>query len=578
MAEIADPVIAGEHVLLTVLGTSHEPARYTLEDRWAEAQFAPLALLELLPEAERPDRVLAICTSKAKEVSLPLLREQLPEGLAVQPISIGDGQGQEDIARFLAQVVAEIPRQGNLDLTVDVTHGFRHLSFLTYVAVLYLSALRGVHIRGAYYGMLQREAPSPFLDLRPLLELPRWVHALQVLAETGSAIPMARILSGEIDGKVGARLRWISESYLSALPLELGRYTREFRDDSLKPLRRHLEKEHQLPLAAELVSNLSELLEPFVLEQYQGGDGWKKRVNLTRGELERQARLIDDLLRRESIANALGLMNEWTVSWVTLCLGRESGWLEFQKVRRRASNLLSTYSAAKKDPELCLLLSSEQVELGSFWEALTDVRNAFHHHGIRRQPVVGDKEVDKKLDVVKNYWEKTLRGCPDLPMTFSTETAHRILLSPIGNRPGVLFSAIQTCRGAGGDPTMCLVLCSEQSAAGIEEACTRAGYEGAVELLRLEDPYGGLAETDRIVKAARPWFLGASDLLVNITGGTTLMGLVAERLASEARNLATPVRRFGLIDRRSLEAQVADPYQAGEPIWLDSFEGDSGRP
>ena len=61
---------------------------------------------------------------------------------------------------------------------------------------------------------------------------------------------------------------------------------------------------------------------------------------------------------------------------------------------------------------------------------------------------------------------------------------------------------------------------------------------------------------------------------MNVTGGTTLMGLAAETLASTARRLACPVRRFGLIDRRSPDRQMADPYQPGEPFWLDRTSDD----
>ncbi len=57
---------AREHLLLTVLGKDPKPAQYTLADRRAEAQLAPIALFDLLPEAKRPDRVLALCTLEAR--------------------------------------------------------------------------------------------------------------------------------------------------------------------------------------------------------------------------------------------------------------------------------------------------------------------------------------------------------------------------------------------------------------------------------------------------------------------------------------------------------------------------------
>ncbi len=574
------PETKREHLLLTVLGRQPRPTRYYLDGRQAEARLAPLALLELLPSAERPERVLAICTRDAREESLPLVEEALAGRTAVEQIPVPDGQTREDVSRFLTAVVARIPQGSTVDLTVDLTHGFRHFSFLTWMAVLYLAALRGIRVRGAYYGMLSSDL-SPFLDLRPLLELPRWMHAIQVLSETGSAIPMARLLEtacqDQVARKICSALSQISEGYLSGLPLELGQQSRHFQKDCLKPLRRLLEKEHDLPLADELVESLAQALTPFVVEQQVAGEGWKGQIGLSEQELIRQALLIDDLFRREHLAAALGLLNEWTVSWVTLRLGLEGGWLDYNKVRRKAARLLGSLDAAGRDPDLRPLLSEDQRQLGEFWGTLCDLRNSFHHHGMRPQSLIGNQQAAQKLDRIRAYWGSRLRACPDFPLRFNRPEAEKVLISPIGNRPGVLFSALKAFQAEHGDPTTCLVLCSSQSAAGLAEALARAEYSGRIERLQFRDPYGGKDEIQPLLHQARPHLLGAERVLVNLTGGTTLMGLAAERLAGTARGLACPVRRFGLIDRRPPEDQVSDPFQAGEPLWLDPQEADDAH-
>ena len=55
-----------------------------------------------------------------------------------------------------------------------------------------------------------------------------------------------------------------------------------------------------------------------------------------------------------------------------------------------------------------------------------------------------------------------------------------------------------------------------------------------------------------------------------MTGGTTLMGLVIQRLAEEAQRLYRPVRRFALIDRRTPAEQDSEPFVQGEHHWLDA--------
>ena len=53
--------------------------------------------------------------------------------------------------------------------------------------------------------------PRPIVDLRPLLELPEWFHAVAVFRETGSTGPLAGLMrghrkespqDGEVDGIV----------------------------------------------------------------------------------------------------------------------------------------------------------------------------------------------------------------------------------------------------------------------------------------------------------------------------------------------------------------------------------------
>ena len=80
-----------EHLLLTVLGTNPREARYVLCGREIQAKLAPIALLSLLPETERPDRVLALCTPEAKQHSWPLLEDALGGRGSIEPVEIPAG-------------------------------------------------------------------------------------------------------------------------------------------------------------------------------------------------------------------------------------------------------------------------------------------------------------------------------------------------------------------------------------------------------------------------------------------------------------------------------------------------------
>ena len=569
-----------EHVLLTVLGTNPSKARYALEDRQTDARIAPIALFNLLPESERPDRVLALCTTEARRDTWPLLENDLGKRCQTEPIDIA-GETQDGVNTFLQTVTGAIPE--DVDLTVDVTHGFRHFSFLTYLAVLYLAALRRVKIRGAYYGMLNpHPTHSPFLDLRPLLDLPRWVHALEVLRETGSTLPIANLLSDGPDSEPARDnvrdLTALSGTYLSGLPLELGWQVRNFLKFRPKPLRRLLRRGHRLPLTDDLVKVLSEIVEPFALADRPRGQGWKNQIRITKSELQRQVRIIDDLLDHGSFATAVGLMREWTVSWVIWRWGDEGDWLS-RNVRRDAETRLHAIRAIEGDQELAASLSDEQRKVGRFWKDLAEVRNAYAHHGMRGDDLVRDRQVEAARNRVLEVWKETLHTCPNYDLSIGDPPGGRVLVTPIGMRPGVLFSAVQACRAHGDrtDPARCLVICSPETEGFIAQATQRANYRGAVELLRFEDAFGGGSDAiRRLTRPARRHFIGITEVLVNVTGGTTLMGLAAEELAGEARSLACAVSRFGLIDRRPPARQDADPYQAGEPFWLNAEKDEDG--
>lgn len=121
--------LARKHALLTVLGRNPQSANYTLEGREAEARLAPIALFDLLSEVERPEEILAVCTPEAREDSWPLLEKALNGRCNLRLVEVTGGENPEDVAVYLEKVTGAV--SDDIDLTVDVTHGFRHFSFLT---------------------------------------------------------------------------------------------------------------------------------------------------------------------------------------------------------------------------------------------------------------------------------------------------------------------------------------------------------------------------------------------------------------------------------------------------------------
>ena len=166
-------------------------------DKRATADLTPLALVQLLGKTQLPNRVVTVVTKGAKCETWQPFQAGICKTLKFSPeiVEIPDGNSGDEIREILESVAECIPE--GADLTLDVTQGFRHFPFIFYALVLYLKSLRGVIIRGAYYGMIEgppRDAPKPIIDLRPLLELPEWFHAVQMFRDQGTTMPMAQLL------------------------------------------------------------------------------------------------------------------------------------------------------------------------------------------------------------------------------------------------------------------------------------------------------------------------------------------------------------------------------------------------
>ena len=175
-----------------------------------------------------------------------------------------------------------------------------------------------------------------------------------------------------------------------------------------------------------------------------------------------------------------------------------------------------------------------------------------------------------ELQKVKEFWSKL----KDLQLAVPEfGGGHgRLLITALGTTPGVLYSAL--CNT--GNVARCIIVCSEQSQPSVPEAAKQAGFQGDCKALVISDPHGGYTEDEqqRFRAEASRWLLESDEIFVNLTGGTTLMGMAVQHLMDRGRDLNRPCFRFVLIDRRPPEQQRSEPYIKGEIRRLDKPEGD----
>lgn len=580
------------HILLTSLGMRAIPTTYKWNEKTVEADLSPLALVRLLEESELPTHVVAVATQGAKRETWQLFRSGICKTLKFSPelVEIPDGNTSDEIRQILESVANRIPE--GADLTLDVTQGFRHFPFIFYALVIYLTSLRSVKIRGAYYGMIDgtpKDAPKPIIDLQPLLELPEWFHAVRVFRDHGTTKPIADRVQPLVDtlnqekqqlfkggneeaGREHSQqanqvknsidsLEGYAFAYESALPLELGKASQRL-VDSIEALPA-MDHAGLPPLAAELIGTIVSAAEKSAFETSLRRKGqWKQVICLDETELKRQARMIDLYLDRGQLSLAVGLMREWVVSWaIWKSEDTEAckNWLN-NKIRPRYERRLGAIGAFTRDSEFDSTITLEQQEFGKFWNQLTDaLRNALHHHGMRIDLL---EKPPSSLETVQRFWDRLKEG--DIGMPLLGGGSGKLLISPQGTRPGALFSALKVA-----EPDSCLVICSAISATGVCEAVEHANFTGGIHQIQMDNPQGGFSEIGGITKQAQHDLLCADEVVANMTGGTTLMGIVVQQLVEEAQKLDRPVQRFVLIDRRPSSEQESHPFVEGDSCWLD---------
>jgi CRISPR-associated Csx2 family protein len=583
------------HTLLCALGENAFPTTYGDDEETAEAPLAPLALIQLLSADARPDDVVALVTPTAKRQTWPDFERQLEDEWSISPraVEISESAGDHDIANILEAIGDATEKTDRL--TLDVTHGLRHVPFLAYSVALYLSSLRSIGIEGAYYGGYEfadgtADDPAPIIELTPLLELPYWFHAVRTFREAGTVDELAERIRPayqrmrreaiRADGDASNQHRRASRAeqfvktlenfsfaYESGLPVEIG-MTAEILEDRFADLE-ETDLLERLPFGNEIVEELRETASRLQLREFPGTKGkWKQRVDFDAPELSRQAALIDTYLERNQYAIGLGLMREWFVS-ASLDGADRDAWYD-RDLRREAKSQFDALGQIRQlvesEPESeaaeQLELSDDDRRLSLIWENLRRLRNLSHHHGMKEEEL---NHWDGRLEKVVEQWNElrdadTTRLSPDLP-----GGRGHLLVSPLGLRPGVLYSALEHT-----DPDSALVVASAESSQMAHEAARQADFDAdRLQVATLDDPHTDLEGIDALVGRATSDIAAADRISLNITGGTSLMGIAMRRIESKARKFHRPLETFALVDRRSPDEQDDNPWQVGERLDLD---------
>lgn len=548
-------------ILLAPIGTGdyRETDYFTPADsaRRHRTRFGPVAVAALLGPVEQ---ALLLLTQEAERQHGPAVIAELESlGVRVRPVQIPIGRSQSDTWDITEAVIAGVTGNPPKDseLILDITHGFRHIPTLMLAAAAYLQAAQNVRLARVVYGAYEARTGdrTPIFELTTFLTLAEASFAARFWHQAGDLKPIATVLNAPHAPALkplAAALPGLGEALVNGLPLEAGRAARIAYDA--------LGKVKKKP-PAPLVRRLTDLIAPNLQRTALPSNSEKAKIVLDLPELDRQLRCTEDAWKVGNYRNALVMLREWTVSRCLLAAGNAGDWLNYSRRHEIEARLNALNHREQVDPGS---LTEGQRRIAAYWNALKDARNSLAHAGM---------SLKDALSGIADHAKKALQFCREhsadgAAWCLAPPGSGKLLLTPLGLAPGVLFTALASRLLAPGDRV--IVVTSPEAAAQIPHACELAGWDAATVVRELvADPHLCFGEAQAVVKRLAPSLLTAAEIIVNLTGGTTALQYLVERLAREADSLGLPARRIALIDRRPPEQQRANPFVLGEVMEVE---------
>ena len=384
---------------ITFLGaTTAYDTTYVMPDgRTYTAPYFPAALVRFFSV----QTLLVFVTEDARRMHYDVLAA-LARGCVehVHPVDIPDGRDENELWRIF-QKVADAVEPGD-ELLFDITHGFRSLPFLSFLAAAYLRTVKQVELKAVLYGAYEagdksvKPARAPVFDLTRFVTLLDWLAAAQSFTRFGDAGDLAGLLrdrqatpvhlaaargdrpAQEISGLlrgVAASVDGVATALRLVRPAEV--------------MAEAAKLEAALDGAAQVLSGQAQ---PFVLigdqvRQAYASFGLDAREQAAHPErvlgIERE--LVAWYVEHEQYGPAITLAREHVVSHAIACLG----W-DLAADRRLAEDLLNAevrLRAAKRALPLDAACRARLEPAFSLWASLGDLRNDLAHVGKgRRSP------------------------------------------------------------------------------------------------------------------------------------------------------------------------------------------------
>lgn len=406
--------------LIAFLGNRvYDPTTYQWQGQPVSTSFFAQALCQFFSPI---DTLYVFVTKEAKEATLPALQKLLAnEQTTITPIDIPTGKDESGLWQIF-QSCASVLEDGD-EVIFDITHGFRSIPLLAFLASVYVRSIKNVELIGIYYGAYEAKSEAgitPVFDLTSFVRLLDWTVAVSHFGETGDARQLSTLLiNTEKEIQAQARpdaplqslanlLDQLSTGLRVNRPIEVMQEAARL-DQKVKQARTEIER--WAPPFALLLDEVNQKFGQFALQ-----NPWESRYY--EQHLTHTLAMIKWYVDNRQYLQAYTVAREWVVTLVAVLVHADP-----LHQRRDIEDLLGTQLAMKKRGrgrvsyrgrgrrwEEDFNSLPKKVYIINVWGKLSNERNDLAHAGMSRRPTSSEnveKNAKSLPGLLQKLWTST---------------------------------------------------------------------------------------------------------------------------------------------------------------------------
>lgn len=398
-------------------GNASETTYFLPDGREYTAPYFPAALTRLYTI----DTLLVFVTAGARDKHYDSLYRLTKDSVRlIEPIDIPDGSNETELWQIFGTVADAVEEKD--EVIFDITHGFRTLPFLSFLAAAYLRAVKQIKLEAVVYGAFEAGDKSftptraPVFDLTRFVTLLDWLTAADRFIRFGDANDLADLLKSSeaipihLAAATGNRQ---AQSFRSKLTTAAGamekvaqplRLTRPI--ETMQAATALNKKLDAAQLAFEQWAPPFTLITDAVRQAYAplALDKPLDQSNIIQS-LTIQRDLIKWYVKKDQIIQAATLGQEWLISWTMVQMGQFS--LDDRQEREQISRMLGRGGEwRRRDPEpfeeidtVFLNEISQAATAIDLFHKLSQIRNDLNHAGFRKNALAAGRLVSLTKDL-----------------------------------------------------------------------------------------------------------------------------------------------------------------------------------